>query len=130
MIILCIKTDQAESELVLFNDYIKLAEVKWLAHRQLANTIHIKINELLQNQGLSFNDIQGIVVYKGPGSFTGLRIGITVANTFAYALNIPIVGQNSDSWLKKGIADLLSGKNQKIVMPKYGGEANVTLPKK
>lgn len=130
MIILSIKTDQAESELALFKDNNRLAQIKWLAHRQLADTIHLKIKELLLSQDMDLNNIQGVVVFKGPGSFTGLRIGVTVANTLAYGLNVPIVGTNRNNWQKTGINNLLDNINQKIVLPEYGGEANITLPKK
>ena len=41
------------------------------------------------------NDIDGIVVAKGPGSYTGVRIGVTTAKTLAYALNTKLYGVSS-----------------------------------
>jgi tRNA threonylcarbamoyladenosine biosynthesis protein TsaB len=41
------------------------------------------------------HDIEGVVCFKGPGSFTGLRIGLTVGNALAYAQNIPVVASKS-----------------------------------
>lgn len=130
MIILTIKTDQPEAQIALFNDYSKIKTNSWVAHKQLADTIHLKIKELLEQNNINFKDISGIVGYMGPGSFTGLRIGLTVANTIAYGLNIPIVGFNGDSWQNDGIKALLGNNNHKIVIPEYGREANITLPKK
>ena len=48
------------------------------------------INELLSDNGLTTTDLNGIIVVNGPGSFTGVRIGVTIAKTLAYSLNIPI----------------------------------------
>jgi tRNA threonylcarbamoyladenosine biosynthesis protein TsaB len=51
-----------------------------------------KIGELLQSAGLSQRDLEAIVVSRGPGSFTGLRIGMAAAKGMAVALEIPVVG--------------------------------------
>lgn len=69
-------------------------------------------------------------VYKGPGSFTGLRIGITVFNTLAYANTWPIVGVTGDDWRQLGVKRLENKENDEIVLPEYGGEANITTPRK
>jgi tRNA threonylcarbamoyladenosine biosynthesis protein TsaB len=74
--------------------------------------------------------LSAIIVYKGPGSFTGLRIGVSVANTYAYALNIPIVGCSGDDWLIDGIQSIKQNINEKIITPEYGGKINITSPKK
>ncbi len=51
-----------------------------------------KIDELFNSAALSINDLEAIVVSLGPGSFTGLRIGLAVAKGMAVARDIPIVG--------------------------------------
>lgn len=130
MIILTIRTDKPEAEMGLFENDKKLAYQKWEAHRQLADTIHQKLDKILNQLSIGLEDIDGIVVFKGPGSFTGLRIGITVANTLAYAQNIPIVAKTRQDWIKEGINDLMAGKNDKIALPEYGAPANVTKPRK
>ena len=48
------------------------------------------IDEVLQEAGIKGKDLDGIVFGAGPGSFTGIRIGITIAKTIAWALNIKI----------------------------------------
>ncbi|OVE79290.1 tRNA (adenosine(37)-N6)-threonylcarbamoyltransferase complex dimerization subunit type 1 TsaB [bacterium G20] len=129
MLIVAIRTDKPEAELYLYNDENQLGQIKWQAHRELSNTIHKQINKLLMLQGLSLQQIEGIVCFKGPGSFTGLRIGLTVANALAYAQNIPIVGRRGENWLEAGIKDLLAGKNDKIATPYYDRPAAATLPR-
>lgn len=56
------------------------------------------IDQLIKKAGIELSDIKGIFVIKGPGSFTGLRVGIAVANQFAHQLKIPITGLTTDEW--------------------------------
>lgn len=134
MIILALRTDKPQAELYMYKGKEQIAEMKWPAHRELSSTLHKKIEELLQGQPLleelSLQAVGGIVCFKGPGSFTGLRIGLTVANALAYAQNIPIVARKGEDWLKKGINDLASGKTDKIATPFYDRPAAISLPKK
>lgn len=124
MTILAIRTDKPVAELYLYDvkgqtSHKELTSLKWRAHLELSKTIHKKIDELLSSQGQTLREIEGIVCFKGPGSFTGLRIGLTVANSLAYAQNMPIVARKGENWLKKGIVDLQAGENDKIATPYY-----------
>ena len=130
MLILTIRTDKPDAELGLYDDTRQLAYEVWPANRELSTTIHTKIAELLKGQGKSLHDLQGIVCFKGPGSFTGLRIGLTVANALAYALHIPVVARQDPQWLEHGIADLTDGQNDKIALPEYGVPVHITQQKK
>lgn len=130
MIILSLRTDAEQARLAIFDDQTCLAQAEWLAGRQLAETVHHRLHELLAQQGLQLGNIQAMVVYEGPGSFTGLRIGLTTANTLAYALKIPMAGATGDDWEERGITNILQGKGQPQVMPEYGAPVNITLPKK
>ena len=127
--ILGIKTDQPEATICLYNGK-NIELYSWQAHRQLSDTIHIKIQDLLNKNSIDYSNLTGLVVFIGPGSFTGLRIGITVANTLAYSLNIPIVGTNGEDWFNSGLNMLKKGKNSKIIQPEYGAPVHITQPKK
>jgi len=130
MLILTIRTDKPEAEIGLQTNETKTAYVTWQADRELAETIHIKIRAMLGEQGHNLHDLNGIVVFKGPGSFTGLRIGISVANALAYGLAIPIVGRVGKAWADQGARSLGKGENETVVLPEYGAPPNITLPKK
>lgn len=130
MIILTIRTDKPEAELGLYDGDTRLAYDTWQAHRELAETIHHKVTALLESQQRTLDDVQGIVAFQGPGSFTGLRIGLTVANALAYALPAPVVAAQGDDWIAAGITRLRDGQDDRIALPEYGGEANITLPRK
>ena len=56
----------------------------------MANSIMLIIRELFNDVGFKVNDIDKIFVTVGPGSFTGVRVGITVAKTISWSLNIPV----------------------------------------
>jgi tRNA threonylcarbamoyladenosine biosynthesis protein TsaB len=124
--ILTIRTDKPEAEIGLFQDDQKLRYETWQAHRELAETIHTKISDILD--GRTLNDLTGIVFYKGPGSFTGLRIGASVANALAYSLGVPVVGTSGPDWIEKGISGL--GESGTGVVPDYGAPAQTNSPKK
>lgn len=103
---------------------------EWQADRTLAKYLLGYIQERLQARGKTFTDITGIGVYQGPGSFTGLRIGLTVLNTIADSEQLPIVGVQGDGWQERAIERLQAGENDKLVMPFYGSEAHITTPRK
>jgi tRNA threonylcarbamoyladenosine biosynthesis protein TsaB len=130
MLVLTIKTDNPDAEIGLFKDNKKLAYESWEAHRTLSETLHQKIEDLLKSHKKDWSDLQGIICFKGPGSFTGLRIGLTVGNSLAYGLQIPIVAIKGSDWIDQGIAQIQLGKNNKVVLPDYGSAAHITQPKK
>jgi tRNA threonylcarbamoyladenosine biosynthesis protein TsaB len=57
-----------------------------------ASSLTVYIDELLKESGLKAKDLEAVAISKGPGSFTGLRIGVSVAKGIAYAAAIPIIG--------------------------------------
>lgn len=129
--ILTIKTDQPDAAVGVYDVSGKaLSTHTWYAHRQLSNTLLGVMRDQLAGQQAGFDSLTGIVVFKGPGSFTGLRIGATVANTLAYSLSIPVVGiADEHQWLERGLQRLQSGQNDKLVLPEYGAEAHITKPR-
>lgn len=129
MLILTIRTDKPEAEIGIYDSHTQIAYEVWEAHRKLAETLHRKITGLLKSKKMDWRDIEGVVVYKGPGSFTGLRIGISVANALAYGLDVPIVAAQND-WIENGIATIMEDKTDKIALPEYGAPVHITKPKK
>jgi len=88
-------------------------------------------------------DIHGIVVVKGPGPFTALRIGVATANALSYALKVPVVGITgnelgirnhelcmNDELMQKVEERLKKNKKNSIIEPEYGREPNITKSKK
>ncbi len=130
MIILTIRTDKPDAEVGLYEGQTQLAYETWQAHRELGRTIHNQIESLLKPQQKDWADVRGVVCYQGPGSFTGLRIGLTVANTLSYSYGVPIVATQDPKWLETGIDRLLRGENDQRALPFYGADAHITPPKR
>lgn len=130
MLVLTLRTDKPEAEVGLYDDATQLTYHMWQAHRQLAETIHTKIREMLESQGRNLHEIEGVVAFRGPGSFTGLRIGLTVANALATSFGVPIVARQDPKWIETGIESLLRGENDIQALPEYGAPVHITPQKK
>ena len=127
---LALRTDNPDAEIGLFDqDGTQLDYYKWHADRSLAKVLLATIRDRLATQKAEWKDIKGLVVYQGPGSFTGLRIGLTVANAIAYGQDVPIVAQQGDDWIQNGVERIKKGENDKLALPHYGAEANITMPR-
>lgn len=89
----------------------------------------------LHDSGFMIQSLKGVGVVTGPAGFTALRIGVTVANTLAWGLKIPVVGVARGEF--KEPADLVNlilrklkkAKPGKLVLPFYGGEPRITKSK-
>lgn len=103
---------------------------EWQADRQLAKDLLGWVHDRLVDYGVDWKSVTGIGAFMGPGSFTGLRIGLTVMNTLADSLSVPIVGGQGDDWQNDVLTRLQEGQNDQIVLPYYGSEANITKPRK
>lgn len=126
---LLLNTSTPYCELLLI-DGDQIYDGSWEAGRELARDFLGKASDLLDAHNVSWHDLAGIGVYQGPGSFTGLRIGITVANTIADTKSLPIVGVSGEGWRDEAIRRLAQGEDDNIVMPEYGNQPNITSPRK
>ena len=128
---LAIRTDSPQAELYIHDGKKIIAQQKWQAHRELSATIHTQLGQLCRDAGCKIDELNGIIFYSGPGSFTGLRIGVSVANALGASFNAPVVAVTSDSWINTGI--MLLAKSPQLfepVEPTYGGSINITESKK
>ncbi|WP_291123539.1 tRNA (adenosine(37)-N6)-threonylcarbamoyltransferase complex dimerization subunit type 1 TsaB, partial [Flavobacterium sp. UBA6046] len=56
-----------------------------------AERLHVFIEEIIKEAGIKFKDLSAIAVSQGPGSYTGLRIGVSAAKGLCFALDIPLI---------------------------------------
>lgn len=84
----------------------QLLAQKQIAEEQFnhAEKLHQFITEVLQTQQKTFTDLQAVSVSMGPGSYTGLRIGVSAAKGLCYALEIPLIAVNTLEILARSIS--------------------------
>ncbi len=95
MSILAIDTSSQVSGVAVASEGRLAAEITMQAKLTHSETLMPHIEQALCMAGQAKEDLAGIAVSVGPGSFTGLRIGIATAKAMAYALELPLVGVSS-----------------------------------
>lgn len=91
-LILCIETATTNCSVAVVKNGKLLAlkedNSKSYSH---AERLHVYIQEVLQDANISKDELQAIAVSKGPGSYTGLRIGVSAAKGLCFALDVPLI---------------------------------------
>jgi len=75
-----------------------------------ASSLTILIGEILNKADIRASDLEAIAVSKGPGSYTGLRIGVSTAKGISYATSIPLIGIDTTISMFYGFKDLIRNK--------------------
>lgn len=91
-LLLAIDTATRFAGLALYDGEMVRSEASWLSNRNHSTELTPTMVRMLDQQGLGASDISAVAVATGPGSFTGLRIGLSVAKGLAQARNVPILG--------------------------------------
>jgi tRNA threonylcarbamoyladenosine biosynthesis protein TsaB len=92
MKILAIETTDQAGSVALLDGATVLSEVRLTAQQRSAQSLAPAIRDLLGSSAWQPAEIRLVAVAVGPGSFTGLRVGVTTAKTFAFAVGCDLVG--------------------------------------
>lgn len=95
----------------IIEDEKLITEIKEEFGQSLSKVALPKIASMFEKNNLKPQDINKIIVVNGPGSFTGIRIGITIAKVYAWSLNIPITTISSLQAMS------VSSREQKVHIP-------------
>jgi len=101
-------------------------QIKSIEQGKESDQLILKIEELLEENEIQVSDLNKIYLINGPGSFTGLRISVTIANVWAHEMNIKLVPINTFNFLRKYIDDdqlplvMKAGKNDFFMVEKPG----------
>jgi tRNA threonylcarbamoyladenosine biosynthesis protein TsaB len=105
------------------------AQTSWESGRALADELLSRLTKFTASRVSGLDKLTGIIIFAGPGSFTSLRIGHTVANALADSLAIPFASAGGERWQTTALKALKAAPSRAHVLPDYGSEANVTKPK-
>jgi len=102
--ILCLETATNLCSVALCNSAGAISLRETSESRSHASMLTLLIEEVLNENGIKANDLEAIAVSKGPGSYTGLRIGVSVAKGIAYAVSVPLIGIGTTLSMYYGIS--------------------------
>lgn len=92
MLILGIDTSQSLVSLAILSEEKLWAEYSFFSSKTQLKRLIPTLEKVLEDAGLRVRELEGVAISLGPGSFTGLRLGLATAKGLAQGLNIPLVG--------------------------------------
>ncbi len=128
---LAIDTSTDTASLALVQDDEVLAELTWRCGQNHTTQLLPHLSHLLNRTELSLQSVSGVIVARGPGSYNGLRVGISTAKGLAFSLGIPIVGistleaeayQHAETGLP--ICSILNAGREEIATATYQKKGN------
>lgn len=94
-LLLALDTSTSVASVALFDGHQVLSETTWLAGREHSTRLLVEVQITLERVGRAAEDLTGLVVARGPGSYTGVRVALSVAKGMAAGLGIPAWGVDS-----------------------------------
>lgn len=140
-LILAIETGTDICSVALVRDGELLALRESDEGRDHAKKVAVFVDELLRENGLAAEDLDAVAVGKGPGSYTGLRIGVSFAKGLCYGCNIPLVAVGSldslvevaredyeagildvDNWSEATLCPMIDARRMEVYTQRFNAE--------
>jgi len=103
---ICLSKEENVLQLSLNND-----------QKDHASWLHGSIEKLFDESGFEMKELQAIAVTIGPGSYTGLRVGLAAAKGLCYALSIPLITENTLRIMASSVLDQITSLSQPVICP-------------
>lgn len=109
-LLLSVETSTQDCSVALHDDGKLMASRQSQSPRSAASQLAVMIDEIIKSEGHKAADMHGVIVSSGPGSYTGLRIGVATAKGICYALNIPLLAINTLEVMTRQAREKLYGE--------------------
>jgi tRNA threonylcarbamoyladenosine biosynthesis protein TsaB len=116
-VILSIETSTSICSVAIHQDGGLLAECDLHLEKSHSGSLNLAIEQLIKHCDLTMGAIAAVAVSSGPGSYTGLRIGMSTAKGLCYALEIPLVGVSSLDAMAMQLASFLYDDQNSLLVP-------------
>lgn len=135
MNLLCVDTSTSSCSVALFQGDRLLSEAVYTAGKTHSRQLMSIIHGILDGCGCGPSDIGGMAVARGPGTFTGLRIGISTVKGLAAATCVPVVGVNSLAALAfpfflshRPVVPMIDARRGEVYHARYRGGSGASQP--
>ncbi|HEY4336428.1 MAG TPA: tRNA (adenosine(37)-N6)-threonylcarbamoyltransferase complex dimerization subunit type 1 TsaB, partial [Puia sp.] len=137
-LILNIDTATEKAGICLAQDGVSLALAENLAQKEHAAWLHPAIDQMMKDTGVRLRDLQAVAVTAGPGSYTGLRVGMAAAKGFCFALDIPLIAEDTLRTMafaaKEQLDDvdllcpMIDARRMEVFTAMYRGDLSTIMP--
>jgi tRNA threonylcarbamoyladenosine biosynthesis protein TsaB len=137
-LILNIDTATEEAGICLAEDGEAIAMAVNPDQRDHASWLHAAVEKIMNDAGVRMKELQAVAVTAGPGSYTGLRVGMAAAKGFCYALNIPLITENTlkvmamaarDQFSPEGLlCPMIDARRMEVFTAVYRGDLEEVMP--
>jgi tRNA threonylcarbamoyladenosine biosynthesis protein TsaB len=125
MISILIDTSNTDLAVGLAKDHVLVDEIEYEAWQKQSEFLVAELDKLMKKNGITRKDIGEVIASKGPGSYTGVRIALTVAKVMAFALDVPLYLVSSlevKKAMTKATICLMNARSKRSYMGVYEGE--------
>ena len=137
--ILCVETATEICSVAIANDGKTIAIAEDKLGNNHASQLHILVQKVLDIASITLQDLNAIAVSKGPGSYTGLRVGVSSVKGYCYVLNIPLIAINTLQSLANGylmqnpnysglICPMIDARRMEVYCAVFDSNLNEILP--
>ncbi len=138
-LIVHIDTSLENAFVCLANNGAIVQTVTNAVQKEHASFVHEAVQQMVQSQLLKWSDVSAIAVTEGPGSYTGLRVGMSSAKGLCYALNLPLIvistldmiaaglidAQNKDETAKRLYCPLIDARRMEVFTAVYDDQLDI-----